>query len=556
MRRTSIILLLVLVGALPAGAQLPTYAWSHPGYIFNDDWTQSIDIYNCIIHGTDETDFVGSAYRLSNDTLLYGVAAALDRLYYFPYIWVMVAKDHSLGDGLYTIDTVWKSLYCFIEHPPVPIAYFQGVSANGAVTNPLYEFYFDDPIPLQAGVRYYVGIEHSEWNNYNLVYKEAPGHYMPSYLDCTRYIYYGRQPGIDTTWCWDSFRYGNPVNWSLGQMLEGWAIFPIVQEPDSIRRQLNHIHHTPLVAEVEHLRQTLTEENRPKLQWDSIAPSEFGMPGINVSMYEIEYAKYNEPYDSGHVAYTYSASLVITDTLDTTIYYKARCRALSHHVCDIHDTMVWGPWSNEVHFYTSIIEPDSINPVCPSVEGFHYTGIFMGLPCFAWETAREQTTFTIEYAPRGTENWRWFSVVRTNNTVLYGNFSLRTYYKARIRPDCRHVCNVHDTVMYGDWSDSIFFFTGLENSSASEMSDDGECRLFTLAPNPSHKRVVLSFGHLASYGSPGKITIVDSRGCRVKEIDFMTSSIIEIDLSELPSGFYFVTITTEGKTQRQKITLL
>ena len=57
---------------------------------------------------------------------------------------------------------------------------------------------------------------------------------------------------------------------------------------------------------------------------------------------------------------TTDGSCTLFMDFDTTVMYKVRCRGRSHHYCDIHNTEVWGDWSEEVLFHTGVGVPDTV----------------------------------------------------------------------------------------------------------------------------------------------------------------------------------------------------
>ncbi|MBR1834341.1 MAG: hypothetical protein IJ785_02360 [Bacteroidales bacterium] len=77
-------------------------------------------------------------------------------------------------------------------------------------------------------------------------------------------------------------------------------------------------------------------------------------------LYEMAYGPYDAPEDSLHVVTTTNRFYELTgERLSTDVYYQARLRAKCYHVCPVHDTVVWTPWSDPIYFYTGDSMPDT-----------------------------------------------------------------------------------------------------------------------------------------------------------------------------------------------------
>lgn len=78
------------------------------------------------------------------------------------------------------------------------------------------------------------------------------------------------------------------------------------------------------------------------------------------TIYQFAYGPYDAPLDSLHVVETDNNYYELTDpSLSRDVYYQARLRAMCHHRCPVHDTVMWTSWSEPVYFYTGSQMPDT-----------------------------------------------------------------------------------------------------------------------------------------------------------------------------------------------------
>jgi plastocyanin len=87
--------------------------------------------------------------------------------------------------------------------------------------------------------------------------------------------------------------------------------------------------------------------------------------------------------------------------------------------------------------------------------------------------------------------------------------------------------------------------TGISNYDFSKT-------IFDLYPNPA--RGVLNIA-LTGVNKPGRIAIADISGKQVLTVDEMTSDNIQVDISTLNQGLYFVRLEQDGKTYVRKFTV-
>ena len=571
-----------MVTVWQVSAQRPVIPAGSPGYMFTPPPTQEgVKIDNFVYGQSVNVSFLGTAFRPAHDVMVYGVAVALNEIPIFPYLWVYLMQERRVDSVnlCYSLDTVTAQLFCFIEQTPVSYADFRFISTDGnndTVICPFYEFYFIDPIQMPADVRFYVGISHSDYNVYNHKIKGQP--YYPNCGYSGPVWYYRgnnynhpsdptcRSDGLDSVWgIWKLMRPGlvdwacetctdPPVDPGSAGSLSGFKylsrpFFPIIRPPeDSSRIHPRHEH--PLrPSAVAGFHPTEIDTAHVSFAWDTIPASDWGPVGVNVNAYQVNYAPYGEAYADTDMVTTALDSCSVFAAFDSTVMYKARCRARCYHQCDIHDTMVWGEWSREVYFHTGVAVPDTAPLECQRVSGLRYEGQINGWPKFAWERSDGQTRFEVQYAVEGSDGWRRATITTATEYLLRAEMDPTACYWVRVRAQCEHHCHIHDTVMTGEWSDTVEFCLDPQGIGEGEAVDGG---LFSMAPNPAHGTVTVKPA-VAGGEYPAVLTVSDTKGREMVRYTLTDGSPLTIDVGTLPTGTYLVTLTTYSRrtgTQR------
>ena len=572
MKKSIVILLVCMVGAVQA--QLPIQHCGDTGFLYSPECNHpnvgySIS-YTC---SYPFGGFTGSGYTAHHDTIVYGVAAPLTNLVDFPYLWVYLLKARFVDTTIlygadsvpvpvprYRFETVRKELYCFLDRPPVPYAQMEYVSRgdpSSAFRTPIYDFYFNDPCGVDSGEIYYVGVVQSPYNVYNhWLDKTHPDHYSPWSLFFGVCGGIARPPQRPPQLVFDSVcgfhiagfpSFTDPIGSNPGPYVitagirfEIYGFLPIVRPPQG--EELNPPHVEPIAPRaVTGVRLDSVAGSRAVIRWDAAPASEWGPTGVNVDMYQLSYAEYGYAYAAGDTVNTPDTIAEIPEDLDSTKYYKARCRARCHHRCDIHDTVVWGPWSEEFCFYTGSSYYDTLPLECAGVEGFHYVGERGGMPSFGWTRGTGQKVFEIEYAP---ERMSWTSEATDGTSwTMPPTVHPSTEYRVRVRAKCIHRCYVHDTVMWGPWSSVLRVMTP-ETTGMAE-GEGGE--LFALEPNPARGSVTVR-PELSAERLPAVLTLTDMQGREVLRREVRDVMSQQVDLGGLVPGTYMVTLTCRDRT--------
>ena len=292
----------------------------------------------------------------------------------------------------------------------------------------------------------------------------------------------------------------------------------------------------------------MVEGGHAVLVWDSAARSEWGPVGVNVDMYELQYAEYGTEYDERNTVHSTEPWAVIAEELDSTKYYKARCRARSHHRCDIHDTLVWGPWSADGYFYVGTQYPDTVPLACGAVGDFRVDGERGGRPHFSWERCTGHTEYEVEY---GLDRAAWSrEKVRRQQWTLPEGVEPGMEYRVRVRAKCEHRCYIHDTVMWSAWSEILRVTAPGERMGAETAEGEG---LFELVPNPARGEVIVRL-NAGAERLPAVLTLTDMQGREVRRVELRDAGAGRVDLTGLAAGTYVATLTCNDKTtSRQRL---
>ena len=96
------------------------------------------------------------------------------------------------------------------------------------------------------------------------------------------------------------------------------------------------------------LRMERVEMGYPVFAWDTDWFRE-------EDLFELQYAPCNS--EDWVTEQTGRGTLKVYTVFDRSVWYKARVRGRRHHLCPIHDTTMWSPWSDTIMFYTGSTPP-------------------------------------------------------------------------------------------------------------------------------------------------------------------------------------------------------
>ena len=111
-----------------------------------------------------------------------------------------------------------------------------------------------------------------------------------------------------------------------------------------------------------------------------------------------------------------------------------------------------------------------LDKMCRRVEGLRYEGLYGGYPKFAWERCEWQTRFEVQYAPMGSSSWRSVATTSMTDITLLQDLDPVSHYWLRVRALCDHHCHIHDTLLMGEWSDTLEFCLTPEGVEEADQS--------------------------------------------------------------------------------------
>ena len=225
---------------------------------------------------------------------------------------------------------------------------------------------------------------------------------------------------------------------------------------------------------------------------------------------------------------------------------------------------LWVDWEGPKEYFSNdcepmafpiLVPPDTDSYVCAGVDSVRVQGSGTGWVNVAWAPGSEdQDLFEIAYGVRGEDPERYASVTNLESPKVIFDDAIDTgvYFSARVRARCRHRCVVHDTLVWGPWSDLVHFYVGNHEPSMGIAETDGAAA-FALSPNPTAGEVTVT---LPVLGEGAVLTVADASGREVRRQPLEPApagSRLRLDLNGLPAGAYFVTLVTPQGSHTEKL---
>lgn len=198
--------------------------------------------------------------------------------------------------------------------------------------------------------------------------------------------------------------------------------------------------------------------------------------------------------------------------------------------------------------------PDSVRiaandrMTCPMAEGLRIDSLLPHGVRLAWDTVPEQLEFQL-YVRRDDTSAIYLRPDRNPYDLTGLRDSI--LYTVILRAQCRHLCPLHDTIVWGRWGHPLQF--SLESPDSSEVGVQelhGEPLRVAIVPNPAHGSVTIVSEGLAA--ANGTIVITDAAGRRVLS-EPLKSDGQQVDIAALAAGVYFVTLTTPQGSATAKL---
>ena len=341
---------------------------NYDGYLFNKPIRYGTGICAEVIMvdaGESHSLFAGCRYFTDTTRKIYGIACTMwfygddddTRYAETDSLWSMIIQKD--GNNYISIDSVRYRFYgrpCIFQSGNARSQYMATVFFKTLGTPnlcyALTEFYFDNPVTIKD--TFYVGLKSykssntpHEWNRQR--YCSAVG--LTTYDSTThRYLADKYELLILKDMVHDTL---NEEYYRATTINPNLTFFPIIKpyEEDSVFCDTVPDFH------IESMRM-----GYPTFAWDTDWFRE-------EDLFEIQFAPYRS--EEWRTVSTTDSSIEVYSVFDPDIYYQARVRARRHHLCPIHDTVMWGPWCRPILFYTGPTAPDTTNSIIPVVAETH-----------------------------------------------------------------------------------------------------------------------------------------------------------------------------------------
>ena len=198
--------------------------------------------------------------------------------------------------------------------------------------------------------------------------------------------------------------------------------------------------------------------------------------------------------------------------------------------------------------YPILIPPTYDSVSCPLVSNFTLAGQQMDMAWFTWDTVGEQTEFQVSVTSPGADPDSGRLMRPYQSPHYISGLESDTNYAVYIRARCHHACPVHDTTLWGPWSDPVIVSTvGIAQVSSTHPA-------LTLVPNPAHDRVMVSWGQ--PYPS-ATLTVTDAHGRESLRQDASNMDCFQLSIHDfqLSAGIHLVNLATPAGTLVRKLVI-
>ena len=235
---------------------------------------------------------------------------------------------------------------------------------------------------------------------------------------------------------------------------------------------------------------------------------------------------------------------------NTFPFFKYKYRLRVSTAPDVHDTLPWENTEARIMLLAfPIIRYGSPYANCIPVNGITYKEESSGQFLFTWnDTIPSHRGWEFTYVPEGTSPDAG-TIMACDSATALAVVEANRHYRAYVRPRC--VGN-----RYGDWGDGIPFWHGSTPPDPTDiLPAASDPAFFTLTPNPTDGKVVVEVACSQGSGTSGPagvITVRDAAGHEVLRQKVSTPTTL-LDLSPLPAGTYFVTVTLGEQSGTRKL---
>ena len=329
--------LCVLIGCLSAEAQVPCTSdmeqidTTYPYYLFErpcpTDGVLISDPTDNFVE-LDSVEFRGVRYYSQQPILVYGIAS-MGNTNYERYQFAVARLSKNNGIEIFTyLQSTPSHNY---DRGPMRYMYLPYRHNQSYLCVELHEEYFDQPVIVED--TFYVGIV----RDFSI---SCHGSTFPHGLAPDTII--RNSPPLDNLLYWGQGKRFYP--YTTRRYFWG-GFFPIIHPYDGDSLVCDPVKNFHLVQR---------GPSYPTFAWDTSSQ-------LEQDWFQLQYA----PYGSGNwrTVETTEPSLRVVASFDPSIYYQARIRAVCHHVCPGHDTVLYSTWSDTIRFYTGSTEPTDITLV-------------------------------------------------------------------------------------------------------------------------------------------------------------------------------------------------
>ena len=180
----------------------------------------------------------------------------------------------------------------------------------------------------------------------------------------------------------------------------------------------------------------------------------------------------------------------------------------------------------------SSCSPCSTGGPCEAPSGTEATSIRRKRANLTWDAMPDAVSYTVQLRVAGSTNWG-SEATTTSTEITASSLSNNTTYEWHVRTNCASGSS--------DYSATCSFTAGNSNSSACSGARIGDETWVKAFPNPTSGSLTLQVNMPVGQGL--YVDLMDATG-RVSLRDFIGEQTdVELDLSEVPLGMYFVQIT-------------
>jgi hypothetical protein len=198
-----------------------------------------------------------------------------------------------------------------------------------------------------------------------------------------------------------------------------------------------------------------------------------------------------------------------------------------------------------------IIEEPPCNPdtlSCPVVEELLARPIDSLNVEFIWPSLPHHQFFQVSVCRPGTPpDAGTIYNADSSPLVVTDRWDTTATYVAYIRTQRHRHCHPNDTLVWSDWIGPVTFFGHQPSDPTGIATADRAPQLFTLTPNPAKKRVRVHSDYALK-----SVEVFDAQGRQVLSAT-AEGNVIELDISQWPSGSYVVRVHTQHGTASKRL---